>query len=163
MQKLSPKIKAIAHKLDGRYTVLSDDDLYQEAVCNLWLRQEALRDKTDSYILQNCYFLMKNYIRTRHKALDRHSYSLDAPINPDAPSLADTIILDDPRKSRSFGGYADFLTTIMALLGERERTVLAYLCEGLTTRQIGEKLGISHVMVTKITAKIRGKCCHLEV
>lgn len=160
---MSPKIKAIAHRLDGRYTSFNDDDLYQEAVYNLWSRLNFFQDKTDSYILQNCYFLMKNYIRTRHKALDRRSLSLDAPINPDAPSLADAITLDDPRKSRSFSGYADFLTTIMALLGERERQVLVYLCEGLTTRQIGEKLGISHVMVTKITAKIRGKCCHLEV
>ncbi len=40
---------------------------------------------------------------------------------------------------------------------QREKTVLRFYAEGLTTRQIGVKLGVSHVSVVKMTNRIRQK------
>jgi hypothetical protein len=34
--------------------------------------------------------------------------------------------------------------------------------DGLTVRQIGQKLGISHVMVVKLKGKIKDKCGRLK-
>lgn len=64
-QKLSPTIKRIAYRLNGHYRSFNHDDLYQEATIHLWSNflKGKLSDKTDSYILQGCYFHLKNYIR----------------------------------------------------------------------------------------------------
>lgn len=58
VKKINPKIKAIASRLDGRYTSFSDDDLYQEALIRLWQKfnDQKLDDKTESYIVQGCSF-----------------------------------------------------------------------------------------------------------
>ncbi|PIQ87745.1 MAG: hypothetical protein COV73_02500, partial [Candidatus Omnitrophica bacterium CG11_big_fil_rev_8_21_14_0_20_43_6] len=64
-RKLSPTIKRIAWRLNGHYRSFNHDDLYQEATIHLWSNflKGKLSDKTDSYILQGCYFHLKNYIR----------------------------------------------------------------------------------------------------
>jgi DNA-directed RNA polymerase specialized sigma subunit len=130
VRKISPKLKAITHRLNGRFTFFNDEDLYQEALIYLWVdfNQRKLDDKTDSYILQGCYFHLKNYIRIIQdkKAL----VSLDA--------LVETI--------RNNG------------LTEREKDIFNLALSGLTTREIGNKLGISHVRVIKLQKKIREKC-----
>ena len=43
-------------------------------------------------------------------------------------------------------------------LTRREKEVFCLALEGLTTREIGSRLGISHVRVVKLKGKIRDKC-----
>ena len=40
----------------------------------------------------------------------------------------------------------------------REKALLPFFAEGLTLRQIGKKIGVSHVAVLKIREAIRKKC-----
>jgi RNA polymerase sigma factor (sigma-70 family) len=47
-------------------------------------------------------------------------------------------------------------------LGERERLLVQYSMDGLTVREIGERLGVSHVMVVKMRSKIRKKLHSLK-
>ena len=70
MRKLSPTLRRITHKLNGHFTFFDEDDLFQEALEHLWLafQDGTLGDKTDSYVLQGCYFHLKNYIR---KTMDK--------------------------------------------------------------------------------------------
>ena len=79
-KKLSPTVKRIAYKLNGRYRSFSHDDLYQEAFLHLWnnFNSGKLSDKTDSYILQGCYFHLKNYIRKVNE--NPNVISLDMPV-----------------------------------------------------------------------------------
>ena len=65
IRKLSPTLRGITHKLNGHFTFFDEDDLFQEALGHLWVHynQDKLNDKTDSYVLQGCYFHLKNYIR----------------------------------------------------------------------------------------------------
>ena len=63
--RLSPTLKRITHRLNPYSPFVGEEDLYQEALIQMWTRFSAgeLDDKTDSYVLQGCYFHLKNYLR----------------------------------------------------------------------------------------------------
>jgi RNA polymerase sigma factor (sigma-70 family) len=156
--RLSPTMRRIAHRMNGHHTYFGDDDLYQEAIANLWVlyNKGDLDEKTDSYILQGCYFHLKNYLR---KHLDRiRAISLDRDPDgggipdKDAPAAASWILYNDNEPD------AMVRDTALGRLDEREKEIVRLSAEGLTVREIGSRLGISHVMVVKMRKKIRIKC-----
>ena len=156
--KLSPTLRRIAHRMNGHSTFFSDDDLYQEAMVHMWVlyRNGMLDDKTDSYILQGCYFHLKNYLRT---TLDKAKLtSLSALIDGQDTTLEDTLASKEGKERDDLD--AALLEEGVALKGlnERENEVLRLSMDGLTTREIGDRLGVSHVMVVKIKARIKEKC-----
>jgi len=162
VHRIDPKLHGIAHKLNGRFTYFSDEDLYQEALAHLWIdhRLGKLGDKTDSYVLQGCYFHLKNYIRT---ALDRVTLlSIDAPSDADGPELAE-LIPDERAQTQEHADQALLDETLSAMsLTDREKDVLSMLLRGMTTREIGSSIGVSHVMVVKIRKGIERKCATLR-
>jgi RNA polymerase sigma factor (sigma-70 family) len=157
VQRINPTLKKITKKLNGHFTFFNDEDLYQEALVNLWVRynEGVLHDKTDSYILQGCYYYLRNHLRKVHE--DADILSLDNPINEDGLKLEDILCskdqspFDDLESSMDIEGAADKCLT------ERERQILIYLLEGMSMREIGIKFSISHVMVLKIRNRIREK------
>ncbi|PIQ90360.1 MAG: hypothetical protein COV71_05005 [Candidatus Omnitrophica bacterium CG11_big_fil_rev_8_21_14_0_20_41_12] len=159
-RKFSPTIKRIAYKLNGHYRSFSHDDLYQEASIHLWSNflKGTLSDKTDSYILQGCYFHLKNYIR---KVNERSNViSMDAVLSTnDEATLED--VLGQYWSSPDCRGdlHNKFLMQSIQDNGfsPKEKSLLAYFSQGLTTRDIGKRMGISHVSVVKLTQKIRVK------
>ncbi len=157
IKRISPTVKKIAHKLNGHYTFFNDDDLYQEALMHLWVdfQEGILNDKTDSYILQGCYYHLKNYIR---KTQDTVSLlSLTTPIGEDGMTIEDSL----PAEGTDVFDYLDsklqLETAEQKYLTERESKVLSYLMDGMSMREIGSRLGISHVMVLKIRNRIKEK------
>jgi RNA polymerase sigma factor (sigma-70 family) len=160
IKRISSKLKGITYKLNGRFNFMNHDDLYQEALLHLWMdfRNGKLSDKTDSYVLQGCYFHLKNYIRTvQDKA---HLDSLDALMNNNEESLN----LEQRLPVEDSQVYFERLEN--KLLAEtiqnngsspREKYILSLFAQGLTTRQIGQRLGVSHVRVVKLAAVIREK------
>lgn len=163
VKKISPVLKRITYRLNGHFASFNHDDLYQEALIRLWddFRAGKLSDKTDSYILQGCYFHLKNYIR---KARAKYPViSLDAQLNEGQ----DNVLLEEMllKAQRHCPSCLDWLHD--KLLAEtirnngltmREKEIVGFYAEGMTTRQIGSRLGISHVMVVKLTVRIREKC-----
>ena len=156
-KRISPTLKRITHKLNGHHTFFDDEDLYQEALMNLWVDfgEGSLQDKTDSYILQGCYYHLKNYIR---KTQDNATLlSLTAPMGEDGRTVEESL----PSDETSLCSYLDSkLQLEMAEekhLTEREKEVLSLLMEGMSMREVGGKLGISHVMVLKIRNRIKEK------
>ncbi|MFH2138024.1 MAG: sigma-70 family RNA polymerase sigma factor [Candidatus Omnitrophota bacterium] len=164
VKKLDPRLKAIVRRLDGKYTAFNDDDLYQEAMLYLWEKHKAreLEDKTDSFILQGCFFNMKNYIRTVNKTIDKNSMSLNIPLNEGGDTLES--LLTDSEAVNTFDAVEGKILSekIKGMLDVREMKVFSMNCAGLTTREIGKRIGISHVMVGKINKKIRYKCKELK-
>ena len=162
LRHLSPKLRAIAHRMNGHHTFFSDEDLYQEAAGRLWVAfgQGQLDDKTDSYILQGCYFHLKNYVRT---ALDKAKVvSMSAPIDSEGATIEDTLagrpsVVHDDVDTNLLRGHV-----ALKSLSSREREVIRLTMDGHTVRQIGERLGISHVMVVKIRSRIKTKCMPLK-
>ena len=159
-KRVDSKLGAIARKLDGRYTAFDDKDLYQQALVYLWEenRSGEFDDKTDSFILQGCFFFLKNYIRKLHKKLDRNSLSLNACLNDEGNSLED--FLPSITKDRVIAETEDRLLreNIYKVLNDRERVVFSWSLEEASSRQIARRLGLSHVMVGKIKQAIRNKC-----
>lgn len=158
VKRISPTLKRITHRLNGRLTFFNDEDLYQEALIHLWLdyRQGKLSDKTNSYILQGCYFYLKNYIR---KTQNRPNLvSLDALINDEGTSLEEILCKENPESCFSNIECKIFIEQIQSNgLTKREKEVLSFCLQGLTVREIGKRLGISHVRVVKVKKNLRNK------
>ena len=159
-KKFSPTVKRIAYKLNGHYRSFSHDDLYQEAFLHLWnnFRAGKLENKTDSYILQGCYFHLKNYIRKINEK--PNVISLDMPVNAEGLCLEEVLPLkfavqEDCRSQL----HTKFLVEAIQNNGfsPREKRILMFLQEGLTTRDIGKRIGLSHVSIVKAIKKIREK------
>jgi RNA polymerase sigma factor (sigma-70 family) len=160
VKKISPTLKRITYKLNGHFTCFDHDDLYQEAIMRLWLdhNEGKLADKTDSYILQGCYFHLKNYIRKAgpHNRLR----SLDSLVSAEDEPVKESLFLVDERSRYLRDHISDkmFAETIQNNgFSPREKTILSFCSQGFTMREIGRELGISHVRVVKILAGIREK------
>lgn len=160
VQKLSPTLKRITRKLNGHFTFMDDQDLYQEALIHLWshFRRGELDDKTDSYILQGCYFHLKNYIR---KVQDNATLlSLSSIMDED--HLEEILIANDVASHDYVEGILQIEAMEASGISQREKDVLFFCLEGMTTREIGKKLGISHVSVVKIRNRIRERYLKLN-
>lgn len=158
IKRLTPTIKRISHRLNGHFTFFNDDDLCQEALTHLWLLSQkgTLNDKTDSYILQGCYFHLKNYIRT---TMDNVSFtSLETPIDEDGTLLEEVIASGEPSSIDQLEDKGLHEEVRKSGLNKREIDVVNLFYNGHTTREIGKRLGISHVAVVKLRKKIREKC-----
>lgn len=162
VRKISPKLKGIAYRLNNRHTFFNNDDLYQEALIHLWgdFRKGRLAEKTESYILQGCYFYLKNYIRKNSKrkvflSLEPRDRDCDNP-GSIAPEIADSF---DKSAYLAYLNDKCLAEVIMNNgLTSKEKEILSFYADGLTTREIGGRLGVSHVQVIKLTRRIRQKC-----
>lgn len=162
MTRLTPTIRRIGHRLNGRFTFFNDDDLCQEALTHLWVmfQKGTLNDKTDSYILQGCYFHLKNYIRT---SVDKASFiSFESPIDEDGTMPEELIASRNPSSAEELEDKILQEEMRKNGLNECELKIINMCAEGLTTREIGKRLGVSHVAVIKLRKKIREKCERLK-
>ena len=160
--KIDSRLRAITHKLSRWSVLMSEDDLYQEALLHLWNRYQAgeLEDKNESYIAQSCYFHLRNCLRTIEKKVSLRSLSEGN--SDDGYELEDILSLTTQESSYE---YIDARLVVDSLMNNgltrREKEVCALFLEGLTVRQIGERLGISHVRVVKIKNNIKSKYSYL--
>ncbi len=155
-KKLSPTLKRITRKLNGHFSFMDDQDLFQEALIHLWVHYKSgdLDDKTDSYILQGCYFHLKNYIRKTQDGAPL--VSLSSMVEEDGPPLEEVLISHDVAYDQA-EGRLQIEAIVESGIGPREAAVLFHCLEGMTTREIGKKLGVSHVTVVKMRNKIRAR------
>ncbi len=162
VRKLTPKLRGIVHRIYTATPSVDSADLMQEALLHLWqaCAQGELDDKTDSYILQGCYFHLKNYVRTI-KGRNR-LVSIDEEEDEDNDHARTMLFkrceeaAHDNREYLNDRLLADVI--INNGLTPKEKALLPWLSLGLTTREIGARVGVSHVAVVKMTKVIRGKC-----
>ncbi|MCX5704512.1 MAG: sigma-70 family RNA polymerase sigma factor [Candidatus Omnitrophica bacterium] len=163
LRRLSATIRRIAYKLNRYPAYFNDEDLYQEAIIHLWqdFNLGKLMGKTDSYILQGCYFHLKNYIRKHREKAVR--VSLDEMIFDEKNGFTrEEVLLIEPRNGVS---HYDFYNNRLLAdtirnngLTTREKLILSFCSDGLTMREIGKQIGVSHVSVVKSLKIIRAKC-----
>jgi len=152
VERISPKLKGIVYKIHVSSPGLSKEDLYQESVLQLWVdyNDGKLADKTDSYILQSCYFYLKNYMR---KFQDKTSSgSVGMPIDECGESPVEEAFDIDALMEEVFENE----------LTRKEKEIVFFYLQGWTTREIAERLGVSHVSIVKLEEKVREKCKKLK-
>ena len=155
IKRISPTLQRITQKLNGHFTFMDHDDLFQEAMLHLWVdfQNDQLKDKTDSYLLQGCFYHLKNYIR---KVQDSATLvSLSSMADEEAVRLEEILEADDIAAFDYVDGKMQVEALLETDMSQRERDVLAYSMEGMTTREIGDRLGISHVSVVKTRNRIK--------
>jgi RNA polymerase sigma factor (sigma-70 family) len=157
ISRLTPGIQGIVHKLQTCSPVMDGDDLTQAALIHLWalFSRGAAQDKTASYLLQGCYHHLRNQLRLRRHVsrevrLDEDLSRSDLDPADERP-LRNAYSFEDQRQG-------DFLLgSVLAGLTGQEEAVLSQLLNGLTVREIGAHLGVSHVRVVTLTKSIRSK------
>lgn len=161
LKKIYPKLRGITYKLNRHSASFNDEDLLQEALIRLWQDFNAgkLSDKTESYILQGCFFHLKNYIRKNYDKAPLVSLEYNVDQEGEAVAADKALPLENPESSFELINCRMLIDKINNNgLSEREKQVFRFSLEGLTTREIGNKLGVSHVMVVKLKGGVREKC-----
>ncbi|MFA6321097.1 MAG: sigma-70 family RNA polymerase sigma factor [Candidatus Omnitrophota bacterium] len=159
-KKFLVPITKLAKKSRGYASFIDEEDLTQEMLIHLWREYQngKFQDKTDSYIIQSLWFCSKNYIRK--KIGKRLFLSLDNPLDGEEITLKDSISDNSPTPTEILESKMFVQRMADSGLTKREEDVLNLCLEGCNLREIGKRLGISHVMVFKIRKKIQRKVCY---
>lgn len=157
VKKFSPQIRQLAARIPTFSQSIDKEDLYQEMLFHLYKRWENgdFEGKDDAYIIGSCYFHLKNYVRKfREKA---KIVSLNEAIGENGVTLEELI----PDQKSLISERQDDAIFIQQMkekeLTRREKEVAELLLQNYTLREIGARLGISHVMVLKIKKNIGKK------
>ena len=158
-ERISSKLKGIAYKIHRAAPSFSAEDLYQEAVLNLWVDYKSgeLSNKTDSYVLQGCYFYLKNYVRMAREKMSL--LSINIPIHEKGLEWQDVLSSEETAPVEEKPDMDTLMENVFQYeLSRKEKEVAFFYLQGWTTRDIAERIGTSHVSVVKIESKIREKC-----
>lgn len=154
LKKISPRLRRIAKSRNGHGSFIDKEDLYQEMCIHLWnhFKDGVPAGLNGFYIARGCEFHILNYLRReREKAT---ILSLEKPLNEEGYTLKDIL----PDTKEPLDSYVDRKITLSEIknngITKREKEVFSFILEGYTVREIGKKLGISHVMVIKYKQRI---------
>ncbi|TAL06942.1 MAG: sigma-70 family RNA polymerase sigma factor [Verrucomicrobia bacterium] len=131
------------------------DDLTQEAIIHLWLREQQCPGQTESWYFQSCRYFLLNYLRSgrsvdstrRHKSIRPLAEAFEHPDASDDASVS----------GRSVPGLVSARETTDLLtrwLTPGERQILGLLEQGFSVREIAAKLDISHTSVIRYRKRI---------
>ena len=152
LKRISPGLKRLARRLTRGHNIhgfFDEEDLYQEMCIHLWnnFKNGVPDNLNDAYIIKGCEFYIRNYLRKKREKA--YVISLEKPLNENGDTLKN--ILTDKREP--LDRLVDKKMTIADIrsngCNEREEKVFSLLLTGYTVREVGERLGISHVMVVK--------------
>lgn len=156
-KRISPRLKRIAQSRNGHGFFIGKEDLYQEMCIYLWnnFKDGVPAGINDAYIIRGCEFHILNYLRKeKEKAI---IFSLEEPVNDNGDTLKDIL----PNRNEPLDKHADKKMVFDYIknngFSKQEKEVFSLLSAGYTTREIGKKLGISHVMVVKCKKRIINK------
>ncbi|MEW5758938.1 MAG: sigma-70 family RNA polymerase sigma factor [Candidatus Omnitrophota bacterium] len=150
LNRLSARLKKIARFYGTRSHFLNNDDLYQEMCLHLWnnFKDGVPPEFNDAYVIRGCEFHILNYLRKNREKVK--FVSIDEPIDDNANTIKDMLVdTKEPLKQ-----YVNRKITMEYIsnngFSKMEKDVFAFLMEGFTVREIGKKIGVSHVYVIKL-------------
>ena len=147
-------VRRIAFKFTGDPAL--QDDLTQEALVHLWLREEECPGQTQSWYLQSCRFFLQNFMR-HGRSVDSAKHFGSACVSTDLEASMEE--LDDDGSLGQASVHALVSTReILALLSKSltpaERLILFCLADGLGARDIASRLNMSHTSVIRHRRRI---------
>jgi len=98
---------------------------------------------------------LKNYIRMMQ---DKATFiSINVPVGDEEVNVEEFLPVHEMDNVNRILGELDIEMLEKRYLSMREKEILEFFLEGMSMREIGKKLGISHMMVWKIRNRIKGK------
>jgi len=152
-KKVSPKLKRIATRHKDYVSFVDEEDLYQEMLIHLWnnFKDGVPSDINEAYIVRGCEFHILNYLRKTKENIK--ILSLETPINEDGDTLKDILSIENENDSLDIYERLS-VEEIKKDLSKKEKKTLSLLLEGYTLREVGRKLGVSHVRIVKLKQDI---------
>lgn len=153
-KRIEPHIRFIARRYRRSSPLCEQDDLYQEICLYLWqtFKESIPQGMNDTYIVKGCEFHILNFLRKKREKTP--IYSIDEPLSENGGTLRellpDTGVGVDEVVERRLA----FNEIRNNQLRRREKEVIEFLLEGCTVREIGKRIGTSHVAVVKIKKRI---------
>jgi DNA-directed RNA polymerase specialized sigma24 family protein len=132
------------------------EDLIQEALLHLWLREKQRPGQTRSWYLQSCRFCMQDHLRRGRGVNSARPQAILSPFTEleqwPEPCLAD----QSPccRSVQALVSAREIVTLLAAWLTPVECEVLDGLVEGYGMRQIAARLNLSHTSVIRYRRRI---------
>jgi len=137
-------------------------DLIQEALIQLWHLQSQCPGQHSSWYLQSCQFHLQNYLR-RGRSIDswkrRHKQLRALAADSDDPSEQGEVT--EPLSQTQSGEAIlsavcarDLMALLSKWLDPLDRLILEQLADGLSVREIGAELNLSHTSVVNRRRKI---------
>lgn len=138
----------------------------QEALIHLWQIEEERPQQTRSWYLQSCHFHLRHYMASG-RSIDswKRRESLTSFATPETEEEERGFSVP---ATTSGDGISDISAgEILRLLGQRltapQRRVLDFLADGLSSREIGAKLGVSHKAIIKHRRRIASTALQLGI
>lgn len=157
LDKISPILKRIARRHSLYGAACFEDDLYQEMCLHLWNNfGDGLPAGCNySYIIKSCQFHLLNYLRKER--IKARLVSLEQCINEEGQTLKELLPDTGEPIDRCLERNISIYDILNNGFSPREKEVFSLLLTGLTVREAGKRLGISHVMVLKCKKSIAKK------
>ena len=135
-----------------------DDDLMQEALIHLWRLEEREPERTLSWYLQSCQFRLQHYIATGRSVdswkRSRQRISLFAQDDEEEEGERPLPHYYCATSAVSDVSAKEMLCLLQENLPQLYVAVLAQLSDGLSSREIGQKLGVSHKTILRYRRQI---------
>jgi RNA polymerase sigma factor (sigma-70 family) len=158
-RRTSGLLRGMVRRLTTERTL--EEDLIQEAIIHLWLREKEHPGQCQSWYIQSCRLHLQNYLR-KGRSVDgskrRHAATL--PITE-----VDQEYLE-PRVDDSLLSLIcarDLMAELSKWLTPSERHLLSLAHDGLSAREIGERLNLSHTSVIRHRRNIAALASRLRV
>ena len=154
----SPEIQFVLDRIINRVNTdpAWHDDLMQEALIHLWQLEQARPHQRPSWYLQSCHFHLRHYMDSGRSvdSWKRREWLVSTSAQEDTPESERS--LTDHSTSLEISEY--HAHEMLALLRQRltppQKQVLGLLVQGLSSREIGSRLGVSHNAVSKHRRRI---------
>jgi RNA polymerase sigma factor (sigma-70 family) len=140
------------------------DDLMQEALVHLWRAEERHPGQRESWYLQGCRFHLQNHLR-QGRSVDSIKHHHAQTPNP-ASADDGTGLSSLPEPDGAFWeeiSARDMIAALSRRLTPREKDTLLGFADGLTAREIGKRLGISHTLVNRFRQRIAASASELGI